>query len=104
VKDCRTCATTARRDQSPTRVLALSLTAKTTLAREIPVDARWAHHTRRLLAESLLERRPPGNELESEAILEHREPAGGEDDAPAIDPRDMLAFGGRMMRETCLSR
>ena len=69
----------------------MSLKAKTTLAREMPVDARWPDHTRHLLAESLLERRPPGNELKSHAVVEHREPTGSEDDGPAIDPRDMLA-------------
>jgi hypothetical protein len=86
------------------RVLALSLKAKTTLTREMPVYPACRHHTRYILAKVAVQRWPPGNELESHPVVEHREPAGGEDDAPAIDPRDMLAFGGRMMRETCLSR
>ena len=81
----------------------MSLKTKALLPSEFPTHAACRHRARDLLLESVLERRPPGNELESESVLDHREPAGGESDALAIDPCDVLAFGGRMMRESCLS-
>jgi hypothetical protein len=56
-----------------------------------------------MLAELLLQRRPPGHELEAETIIDHGEPPRRERDALAIDAGDVLAFGGRAMREASLS-
>ncbi len=54
------------------------------------------------MSELLLQRWPPGHELKPHTVIDHGEPAGGERAAPAIDPRDMLAFGGWSMGEPCL--
>jgi hypothetical protein len=51
----------------------------------------------------LLQRRPPRNKLEAETIIDHGEPPRRERDAVAIDAGDVLAFGGRAMREASLS-
>ena len=58
---------------------------------------------RDLLAELLLQRRSPRHELEAETVIDHGEPARRERDALAIDAGDVLAFGGRAMREARLS-
>jgi hypothetical protein len=50
-------------------------------------------HTADMVAELLLQGRPPRQELKPHHVIDHGEPARGERDTPAIDPRDMLAFG-----------
>ena len=47
-------------------------------------------------------RRPPGHKLETETIIDHGEPTRRQRDALAIDSGDVLAFGGRAMREASL--
>ena len=77
--------------------------AQPAFAPETPVDAAaGGHDARDLLSELLLQRRPPRHELEAETIIDHGEPTRGERDALAIDAGDVLAFGGRAMREASL--
>src|SRR5690348_12900878 len=60
------------------------------------------HDSTNLAAEFLLQRRPPGHELETESIIDHRETAGGERHPLPIDARNMLAFSRRLIGETRL--
>ena len=66
--------------------------------------AAGGHDAAHLLAELLLQRRPPGHELEAQPIVDHGEAAGGQRHALAIDAGDMLALGGRAMSEPGLGR
>ena len=50
----------------------------------------------------LFERRPPGHELETQAIVDHREAPRCERDALAVDTDDVLTFGGRVVRKPSL--
>ena len=45
------------------------------------------------MAELLFERGRPGHELEAEAVVDHGEAAGGEREALAVSPGDVLAGG-----------
>ena len=66
---------------------------------EAPVhSAARRHDTGHLSAEVLLQRRPPGDELEAEPVIDHCEAARGERDALALDAGDMLALHRRMVR------
>src|SRR5882757_5848848 len=79
--------------------------AEPPLAPEIPVDATSRRHRARdMLAELLFEGGAPRHQLEAETIVDHGESAGGQGDPLPIGPGDLLAFGGRMMRESSLSR
>src|SRR5579885_3215131 len=65
------------------------------LAAEAPVDpAVAACDAGDRSAEMLFERRRPRHELETEAVVEHREPAGSQIEAAAIGARDVFADGG----------
>lgn len=49
------------------------------LSTEAPVDtAAWQHDAGDVAAELLLQGGPPGHEPEAEAIIDHREPTGGQ--------------------------
>ena len=54
---------------------------------------------RHLLAQPLLQRRPPWHELETKTIVDHGEPPRRKRDALAVDARHMLAFGRWLMAE-----
>src|SRR3546814_6179964 len=56
--------------------------AEPPFAAEAPIDAAIAaRETGDMAAELLFEGRRPGHELETEAVIDHREAAGGENDA-----------------------
>ncbi len=62
------------------------------LSSEIPINAAARRHDAGyLLPKLLLQRRPPGHELESHPIIDHGEAARGQGDALAIDAGDVLA-------------
>ena len=61
------------------------------------------HHTADLASEPLLQQRPPRNQLEPEATIDHREPTRREVAALAIQAGDAFAVGGRAMCEAGLS-
>jgi hypothetical protein len=48
-----------------------------------------------MAAEMPVERRRPRDEGEAQAVVDHREPAGGQREALAIGAGDHLAAGGR---------
>jgi hypothetical protein len=78
--------------------------AQPAFAPETPVNgAAGGHDARDLFSELLLQRRPPRHKLEAKTIIDHGEPPRRERDALAIDAGDVLAFGGRAMREASLS-
>ena len=52
-----------------------------------------------MLTEPLFERWPPRDELEPEAFVDHREPAGGEGDALPVDASDAFTLRGGLMRK-----
>lgn len=80
------------------------LQTQPTLSRKAPVHATVRrHYTADVTAKLLLQGRPPGHKLETETIIDHGEPTRRECDALAIDAGDVLAFGGRTMREASLS-
>src|SRR3546814_19750115 len=49
-----------------------------------------ARETGDMAAELLFEGRRPGHELETEAVIDHREAAGGERDAPLVGASDVF--------------
>ena len=73
----------------------LVLKAQTALTSEVPVNAARRDHAGDLLAESLFERRAPRDKVKAEAVVDHREPPGGEGDALSIEARDVIAVAGR---------
>src|SRR3546814_10015803 len=59
--------------------------AEPPFAAEAPIDAAIAaRETGDMAAELLFEGRRPGHALETEAVIDHREAAGGERDAPLV--------------------
>ena len=55
-----------------------------------------------MLAELAFDLAGPGYELEAEAVVDHREPAGGEVETLAVDARDLITGGRLQVRQTGL--
>ena len=71
----------------------MSLQAESALAPDIPVDATpRCQRAGHVLTKPVLERGPPRDELKPHSVIDHRESAGGQRDALAIDAGDVLAF------------
>jgi hypothetical protein len=51
------------------------------------------------LAEFLFQRWPPGHELETKPIIDHRKPARGQRNALAVNAGDVIALAGWRMRK-----
>src|ERR1700712_1289529 len=72
---------------------------KVALASKTPVDATGTGDAAYMHAKFTLKRRCPGHELEAQAAVDHRKPAGGKRQFSAIDPRNGLAGLSRHMRQ-----
>jgi hypothetical protein len=84
----------------PTSPLVGSSDTEPPLSAEAPIYiAAWRNYAADLAAELLFQSRPPGHELEPHPVVNHGEAAGRECDPLAVDARDMLALGGRVMSE-----
>ena len=73
----------------------LATSSKTQLvsATETPFDpTAWKDYPRNLLSLILFQRWPPRDELETQAVVDHRETAGSKRDALAVDARYVLAL------------
>jgi hypothetical protein len=70
----------------------LRLTAKTTLKCEVPVDTTRRNDARNLPLERPLERWSPRDKLEPEPVVDHREAARSESDAPSVHAGDVFTF------------
>src|SRR3546814_17400859 len=76
--------------------------AKPPAAAERPVDAATGRHRAAdMLAQMLVERRAPRHELETHAIVDHREPARGERHPLAIDAADIVLGRCRLVSKPC---
>jgi CheB methylesterase len=74
------------------------------LVHGIPFDApARSHQTTDFAAEPLLQRRPPRNELEAQAIIDHGEATGSERDSLPIAAGDVLALGRGPVHQAGLS-
>src|SRR3546814_6844862 len=79
--------------------------AEPPFAAEAPIDAAIAaRETGDMAAELLFEGRRPGHELETEAVIDHREAAGGERDAPLVGASDVFPRRGLIEWEAALCR
>jgi hypothetical protein len=78
--------------------------AQVKLASEAPLDAATRHHDAGdVLAEVLLQRRPPWHQLEAESVIDHGEPARCQHHPLTKGPGDEFALAGRVMCEAGLS-
>ena len=62
---------------------------------DVPRGGRAAYRGGELLAQALVNHRPPRHEAEALAIVEHGVAAAGKHDATAVDARHALAVGRR---------
>ena len=81
------------------------LQAQAALAADIPLNITARHHdSADLLANLLLKRGPPGNELEAEPVIDHREATRRKRQALATEPADAFALGSWLIGEACFGR
>jgi hypothetical protein len=77
--------------------------AQVKLACKTPLDAAARHHDARdVPAEVLLQRGPPGHQLEPESVVDHGKPARCQHHPLTKRPGDIFAFGGWAVGEARL--